>query len=109
MRYQNNKQKVFKAGVGVVVWIGLASIDSCVWLLDPEGVALLGGMALLEKVWHCGGGLWGLNAQALTSVEGSLPWLPLGQDVELFTLQDHVCLYIAMFPTMMVINWTSEI
>lgn len=32
---------------GVVVWIGMAPIDWCVWMLDPQGVALLWG------VWLC--------------------------------------------------------
>jgi hypothetical protein len=27
------------------------------FLLGPEGMALLGGVALLEEVCHCGGGI----------------------------------------------------
>jgi hypothetical protein len=40
----------------VVVWVGLVAIDSCVWMLGPWGVTLLGGMALLEEVCHGGVG-----------------------------------------------------
>jgi hypothetical protein len=44
----------------VGVWIGLVSMDWCIWMLDPWGVVLLGGVALLEEACHCGGGLWSL-------------------------------------------------
>jgi hypothetical protein len=44
--------------VFVVVWIGLAPIDLCVWMLSPDRVTLLGGVALLKEVCHCGGSLW---------------------------------------------------
>ena len=39
------------------VWIGIAPIDSCVWMLGPKGVALLGDVALLEEVCYHGSGL----------------------------------------------------
>jgi len=35
----------------------MASIVSCVWMLETQGMALLGGMALLEEVCHYGGEL----------------------------------------------------
>jgi hypothetical protein len=41
-------------------------------MLDPQGVVLLAGVALLEEVHHCGSGLWGLSyAEASPSVEES--------------------------------------
>jgi hypothetical protein len=36
----------------VMVWIGLVPIDSCVWILGPWWVALLGGVAL-QPEWPC--------------------------------------------------------
>jgi hypothetical protein len=41
-------------------------------MLGPWGVALLGGVALLEEVCHCGDGLGVSYAQALPTVESSL-------------------------------------
>ena len=38
--------------------IGLTPLDSCIWMLGPQGLALLGGMALFQKVWPCMS-LWG--------------------------------------------------
>ena len=38
------------------------------------------GVALLEEVCHCGGGLWDLSLSCLETV---CSWLPLGEDVEL--------------------------
>jgi hypothetical protein len=35
----------------VVVWKGMFPLHSCVWMLGPYWVALLGGVALLEYVW----------------------------------------------------------
>jgi hypothetical protein len=37
----------------VVAWIGLAPIDSRVWMHGPQGVTLLGCVSLLEYVWPC--------------------------------------------------------
>ena len=46
---------------GVVVWEGMASIDSRLWMCNPyKGVALLECVTLLEEVCHCGGRLWRL-------------------------------------------------
>jgi hypothetical protein len=36
-------------------------------------VVLLGGVSLLEEVYHCGGRLWGLHAQTVPTVERDLP------------------------------------
>jgi hypothetical protein len=47
----------------------------------PQGVALLGGVALLEEVCHCGGGLWGYICSSYASVTHSLSLLPADQDV----------------------------
>jgi len=63
----------------VVVWIGLAPIDSCIWICLAQGVALLGGVALLEEVCHCVSGLWDPSPSCLETVF----WLPLEQDVGL--------------------------
>jgi hypothetical protein len=47
--------RVQKTTSGVtVVWIGMASSDSCVSLLSSYAMVLLGGVALLEEVCHCG-------------------------------------------------------
>ena len=47
-------------------------------------MALLGGVALLEKVCHCGGWLPSLiYAQVVPSVTHSFFLLPVDQDVEL--------------------------
>jgi hypothetical protein len=44
------------------------SIDSCVWMLGSWGVALIGGVVLLEEIGHCGGGLWGFLVLKFHSV-----------------------------------------
>lgn len=36
----------------VVLWIGLAPIEWCVWMLGPQLVVLLGGV-ILEYMWSC--------------------------------------------------------
>ena len=62
----------------------------CVCL--AQGVALLGGVALLELVCHCGRGLYTLTLTAWKQ-------LPLEQEVELSQLlQCHACLDAAMLP-----------
>ena len=64
----------------VVVWIGLVPIDSCEWIGLSQGLALLGGVALLEEVSHCGGGIWDPLPSFL---EDSLSSLQSYQDAEL--------------------------
>lgn len=34
--------------ITVAVWVGLSPIDSCVWMIDPQRMALLGVMAFLK-------------------------------------------------------------
>ena len=46
-------------------------------------MALLGGVALLEEVRHCGTDFEGSDAQALPTVEHGPLLLPSDQDVEL--------------------------
>jgi hypothetical protein len=72
---QGNKQPCgcFVKIIIVVVCIGVVPIDSCVWMLGPRVVTLL-GMALLEKVkevCHWGAGLEVSGAQAMPSVAQS--------------------------------------
>ena len=50
LSYSHSLQASF---LGVVVSVGLTPIHSCVWVLGLQGVALLGGVALLEWVWPC--------------------------------------------------------
>ena len=57
-----------------MVWIRTDSIDSCVWILDSQGVALVGGVALFEEVCHCGGGLWGLICSSHTQCGTQSPY-----------------------------------
>ena len=61
-------------------------------MLCPLEVALLGGMALLELVYHCGGGLEVSYAQATLSVVHSLLLQPEDQDVELPATFPATCL-----------------
>jgi hypothetical protein len=65
----------------VVAWIGLAPIDSFIWICLAQEVAQLGGVALLEEVCHCVGGLWDPPPSCLETVV----WLPLEQYIELFS------------------------
>jgi hypothetical protein len=45
----------------VVAWIGMTPIDSGIWMLDPEAVALSKvGVALLEEVCYREDRFWGL-------------------------------------------------
>jgi hypothetical protein len=81
----------------VVVWIGLASVNSCVWIVSPQGVTLLGGcvlirigVALLEKMCHCWGGLW------VTMLK-----LHPGQKSQSLPGHCHA-------PTLVIMDWTSE-
>jgi hypothetical protein len=71
-------------------------------------VALLGGVALLEEVCHCGGvgGLLGLRCSSQAQfLSLSLSLLPAGLDVELSPpLQNHICLRVTMLPTMMTMD-----
>lgn len=49
----------------MVVWIGMASIYSWVWMLGSEDVVLLGDATFWSRcdvvggICHWGGGLWG--------------------------------------------------
>ena len=75
----------------VVVWIGLGLTGSCVWMLGPWGLALLGGMALLEEVGHCGGGFWCYICSSYTHAHSPF-LLPLDQDGELSAPSLALCL-----------------
>lgn len=68
------------------VWsIGSGTIRRC----SLAGI----GMALLEEVWHCGGGIWGhIYSQVMPSVVHRLLLLPVDQDVELFVPSPAPCL-----------------
>jgi hypothetical protein len=72
-----------------VVWIDLASIDSCVWMLGPWRVPLLGGVAL-EEMWLCCRKCvtvdWAFRSPLMLTL-GSVQmivssWLPFYQHVE---------------------------
>jgi hypothetical protein len=74
----------------VMVWIGMPPppIDSSIWMpgIQLKEVALLEGVALLENVYHCGGGAFEVSyAQTTPSMEHSL-LLPSDQDVEFSAL-----------------------
>ena len=60
-----------------------------IWICLAQGMALLGGMALLEEVWPCWGNvsLWGwtLRPSLLLAAWKPVFCLPLEQDVELST------------------------
>jgi hypothetical protein len=51
-------------------------IDSCIWMLDPQEVILLGQVTLLEEVCHCGGGLWGPMLMIYPVRKRASSWLP---------------------------------
>lgn len=65
----------------MVVWIGMPWF-SCVWILGPKGEEPLGGIALLEKLCHCRGRLWGYIMFKLRSVRYTVSfcclWIMLG-------------------------------
>ena len=71
-------------------------------MLDHQGTALLGGVALLEEVCHCG---WAVRSQKLKPVSLFLQPARCSQTL----LQHHVCPKAAMLPTMMIMDWTSEL
>jgi hypothetical protein len=75
--------------------VGSGTVRSC----DLVGV----GVASLEEVCHCGGGLSGLKSPSYAQCETNpvSSWLPLDQTVELSTLLAHVCLDNAMLVTML--------
>jgi hypothetical protein len=72
---QTNKQTKPKGDV--VVWIGMAPIDSFAWMLDPLGVLLLRDMVLLEEVCHYRGGFEFSYIQATPSMTHSLLLVPV--------------------------------
>lgn len=75
----------------VVVFTVMALIDLWVWMWDPEGIALLRGVVLLEEVYYCGGWLWGYTCSSYVQSH-SLLLLPLGQDVELSASSPAPCI-----------------
>ena len=64
-----------------------------------QGVALVGGVALLEEVCHCGDGHGDLLPSYLESV---CSWLSLVKGVHL--LQCRACLNTAVFPSLMIMD-----
>ena len=74
-------------------------VFSCVWMLGPSRVTLLGGVAFLEEMQPCwrkcvtvGVGLWGfIYVKAMLGVN-SLLLLPSDQDVELSASTPSPCL-----------------
>ena len=96
--YRSSSSLPSETSACVVVWIGLAPIDSSVWMFGPWGVALLGGVALLEEVCHCGLGLLVLKLWPVCVTVSSWPpvedslWLPSDQDVELSAPSPAPCL-----------------
>ena len=70
----------------VVVWMGRAPIDSCVWILGLVEV----GAVLLEDVGHLGAGSELSYAQAMPIVTHSL-LLPANQNIELLAPCLTVC------------------
>lgn len=76
-----NKMLIWKATgkskiIGVVVWTGMPSINSYIWMLDPidwycDGFVVIG--VALEELCLRGGRLWGLTCtQAMLSMAHSL-------------------------------------
>ena len=70
-----------------------------------QGVALLGGMALLELVCHCGCGLMALILAAWKSV---FHWLTSDEDVDLSALPVPCLPRCCHASTLMITHWTSE-
>lgn len=65
------------------------------------------GVALLEKVCHCGDGLWGPMLK-LHPVWESLFLAAFRSGYKTSTPQHRVCLHAAMVPAKMVMDWPSE-
>ena len=88
-------------------------------MLGPHWMVLLGGMALLEEVCHCGVGFGGLllysdsiHCQRELSLAA---WKTLSSDchrirmqISQLLLQHSVCLHTAMLPAIMIMDETSE-
>lgn len=78
-----------------MVWIGMAPTGSYIWKLGHQGVALLGGLALLEEVCHWvgggGEGAWGFKCTK-PSISLSLFLLSADLDVELSATSPAPCL-----------------
>ena len=71
-----------------------------------QGGALLGGVALLEEVCHCGCKLWDPPPSCLKI---AFSWVPLDQDVECSVPSPAPCLPgCCHAPAMMIIDWSSE-
>ena len=65
------------------------------------------GVALLEKVCHCGDGLWG-SVLKLHPVWESLFLAAFRSGYKTSAPQHRVCLHAAMVPAKMVMDWPSE-
>ena len=79
-------------------------------MLGPWEVSLLGGVALLEKACHCGGGALRSHIYAEVCPVWCSPfsWLPLDQDVELSDPPAPCLPRCCHALTMMIMDWTSE-
>jgi hypothetical protein len=107
---------------GNIKFLGTLGYESTVYcsglnMIGPWEAALLGGVALLEEVIPCWGGLWGPSAQAPLREGETLLLAPCrkqsysassDEDQELSLLQHHVCLYVDVSPIMVMMDWTSE-
>jgi hypothetical protein len=76
--------------------------DGCL----AQGVVLLGGMALLDEVYHHGSRLWDLPPSCLRSQSSSC--LPLEQDVELSALPVPWLPRYCHPPALIIMDWNSE-
>ena len=65
------------------------------------------GVAFLQKVCHCGDGLWG-SVLKLHPVWESLFLAAFRSGYKTSAPQHHVCLHAAMVPAKMVMDWPSE-
>lgn len=107
---RNNGAVVFRT------WFQKSGISSSkgsvvVWICLAQGATWLGGVTLLEEEVFLGesvslwGWLWDLTPSCLRTV---CYWLHIDEDIELLAPPAYVCLYTAMFSTLMLIDKSSE-
>lgn len=88
-------------------WLSECFIRCCDGLISSaQGLALLEGVTLLEKVCHGGGGLGDPHPSCLRCPVSS--WLPSSEDVELSALLAPCLPRCCHTPALMILNWTSE-